>query len=365
MNPTLFNIPKPPRRAAAAWALALWAAIAVAGSMCGDVARAGALCTAPGCAGTPYSNMADIAPIGERTGKYMDLPDSAKGPAIDPAKGYRVQQLGRDLYMVTENVYQAMFMVHERGVIVVDAPPSIAAHIPKAIAEVTHKPITHLIYSHSHSDHIGGAKSLGGRPVIIAQEETKKLLERARDPKRPLPTMTFGEHYRLSLGSQTLELSYHGNGHEPGNIFIYAPEQRVLMVVDVVFPGWMPFRRLALAQDIPGYFAQVEAIKSIAFDTLVSGHVARTGTKADVELQSQFINDLKAAAGKALQTTKPGEELNARDTNNPWAYFDNYIDRVALQCVNTLTPKWSSRLAAFDVFIWDQCYAMEQSLRID
>jgi len=33
--------------------------------------------------------------------------------------------------------------------------------------------------------------------------------------------------------------------------------------------------------------------------------------------------------------------------------------------VNTLAPKWSKKLAAFDVFIWDQCYAMEQSLRIE
>jgi hypothetical protein len=38
---------------------------------------------------------------------------------------------------------------------------------------------------------------------------------------------------------------------------------------------------------------------------------------------------------------------------------------VAAQCVDALTPKWSSKLAAFDVYIWDQCYAMEQSLRID
>ena len=30
-----------------------------------------------------------------------------------------------------------------------------------------------------------------------------------------------------------------------------------------------------------------------------------------------------------------------------------------------LTPKWSTRLAAFDVYMWDQCYSMEQSLRID
>jgi len=46
-------------------------------------------------------------------------------------------------------------------------------------------------------------------------------------------------------------------------------------------------------------------------------------------------------------------------------FFDNYIDRVALACVNQLTPKWSTTLAAYDVYIWDQCFAMEQSLRID
>lgn len=137
------------------------------------------------------------------------------------------------------------------------------------------------------------------------------------------------------------------------------------MVVDVIFPGWMPWRRLALAQDIRGLFRQVEEIKKIRFDTLVAGHVARTGTPADVELQSEFMNDLKAAAGAALKATKPGEGLNPLDKANPWAGFDNYIDRVAVECVNRLTPKWSTRLAAFDVYIWDQCFAMEQSLRID
>ena len=30
-----------------------------------------------------------------------------------------------------------------------------------------------------------------------------------------------------------------------------------------------------------------------------------------------------------------------------------------------LTPKWSTKLAAYDVYIWDQCFALEQSLRID
>jgi hypothetical protein len=38
---------------------------------------------------------------------------------------------------------------------------------------------------------------------------------------------------------------------------------------------------------------------------------------------------------------------------------------VAAQCVNTLTAKWSAKLAGFDVYVWDQCFAMEQSLRIE
>jgi glyoxylase-like metal-dependent hydrolase (beta-lactamase superfamily II) len=319
----------------------------------------------PGTPGAPYANMPAIAPIGVRVDKYLDVPDLAKGPAVDPAKGYRTQKLGNGLYMITDGAYQSMFMTYEDGVVVVDAPPSYAARIPAAIAEVTDKPITHLVYSHYHVDHIAGAKSLGGHPVIIAQTETNRILARDNDPNRPLATITFDDQYRLSVGSQVLELSYHGNAHAPGNIFIYAPKQRTLMVVDVIFPGWMPWRRLAVAQDIPAVFVQVKEISRWDFDTLVGGHVARTGTHADVTTQLAFMEDLKAAAEAALKATKPGEGLDPLDRSNPWAGFDNYIDRVALGCVNQLTPKWSTKLAAYDVYIWDQCFAMEQSLRID
>jgi glyoxylase-like metal-dependent hydrolase (beta-lactamase superfamily II) len=320
---------------------------------------------AAGAPGMPYANMPALAPIGVRVDKYLDVPESARGPAIDPAKGYRLERLGDGLYMVTEGAYQSMFLTYEDGVVVVDAPPSYAAKIPQAIAEVTNKPITHVVYSHAHADHIAGVNSLGGKPIIIAQAETNRLLARDQDPNRPLATVTFEDRYRLTAGSQVLELSYHGNAHVPGNIFIYAPKQRTLMVVDMIFPGWMPWRRFAVAQDVQGYFAQVRTISTMEFDTLVGGHVARTGTRADVERQLAFIEDVKSAAQAALKATVPGEGLDAADRANPWAVFDNYIDRVALACVNQLTPKWSSKLAAYDVYIWDQCYAMEQSLRID
>ncbi len=119
--------------------------------------------------------------------------------------------------MLTEGAYQSMFLVHENGVVVIDAPPVYAAHIPQAIAEVTTKPITHVVYSHSHIDHIGGSEGLGGQPVIIAHEETAPAAH-ARRGSEPAaadgdvpPTVT-----RSRVGGQVLELSYHGNGHEPG-----------------------------------------------------------------------------------------------------------------------------------------------------
>src|SRR5215203_5122880 len=70
----------------------------------------------PGTAGEPYPKMPEIAPLGVRIGKHLEVPESSKGPAIDPGKGYRLQDLGEGLYMVTDNIYQSMFMVYSKGV---------------------------------------------------------------------------------------------------------------------------------------------------------------------------------------------------------------------------------------------------------
>ena len=105
-------------------------------SACAPSTRAAAPAdVVPGAAADAYPDVPASAPIGARIGKYLDVPPSAQGPAVDPAKGYRRQDLGRGLHMVTDNVYQSLFLVHEGGVVVVDAPPNVAAHIPKAIAE--------------------------------------------------------------------------------------------------------------------------------------------------------------------------------------------------------------------------------------
>ncbi|NJN81758.1 MAG: MBL fold metallo-hydrolase [Caldilineaceae bacterium] len=69
-----------------------------------------------------------------------------------------------------------IFMVTGEGVIVVDAPPTIGEKALAAIAEVTDEPITHVIYSHAHADHIGAAGIYPEDAVYIAQEETAARL---------------------------------------------------------------------------------------------------------------------------------------------------------------------------------------------
>ena len=109
--------------------------------------------------------------------------------------------------------------------------------------------------------------------TYIAQQETATILKDHNDTSVPAPTLTFSKSYTVRLGNQTLVLDYKGVNHERGNIFIYAPTQRVLMLVDVVFPGWVPFRDLAIAEDVPGFIKAHGQALSYPFDTLVAGHL--------------------------------------------------------------------------------------------
>src|SRR6266545_4659440 len=114
-------------------------------------------------------------------------------------------------------------------------------------------------------------------PSTTSPGPTAGPLASAADPNRPLPTVTFQDKHHLGVGGEVLQLEYHGANHAPGNIFIYAPDYATLMVVDVLFPGWAPFKNLAVSQDIPDW---VKA-QSIAMDypwTLLESLRIDTGT---------------------------------------------------------------------------------------
>jgi glyoxylase-like metal-dependent hydrolase (beta-lactamase superfamily II) len=302
----------------------------------------------------------------------IQIPETAKGPAI-PEKGYLVQEIGDQLYSVSDGSYNTMFMVTDEGVIAIDAPPTLGANYLKAIAEVTNKPITRVIYSHAHLDHIGSAGIFPRNATFIAQQETADELQRAMNVATntsmvpPVPTETFSKNMTLKVGNQTLQLDYYGNNHLPGNIFIYTPQQKVLMLVDIIFPGWIPFPYLAIAKDTAGFIeAHDIALNNYDFDTIVAGHLTRLGTKADVGVQREFVMDLEKAADNANQNVSfSGIASQVGSFDNPWLLFSKYIDAINKQCEEVMLPKWESKLGGAEIFMSTHCFTMTESGRVD
>jgi glyoxylase-like metal-dependent hydrolase (beta-lactamase superfamily II) len=226
--------------------------------------------------------------------------------------------------------------------------------------------VTHLVYSHSHADHIGAAAIFGNGVKRVAHAETKRLLGIARDANRPSPTVTFDDCYELQVGGERLELSYHGPNHSPDNIFIRVPSAATLMVVDVVFPGWVPFKNLAESQDIPGWIAAHDAVLATPWQTLIGGHLGRLGTRADVILQRDYVNDLASSARATLNTLDPTPFFaKYGPTGNAWAIFKSYLDAAAEHAAAPIAAKYTGRLAAADVFTTANAAAMVNSARID
>ena len=307
----------------------------------------------------------EAKPHPEKMISAAPIPDAAIGPAIDFSKGYLVEEIKDGLYWVTDGAYNTIFLVTAQGVIVVDAPPSIGQNYLNAIAEVTELPITHVIYSHTHRDHIGAASMFPSDAVIIAHQETASQLEQRNDPNRPVPTVTFEEKYTLEIGNQVLELEYHGPIHEPGNIFIYAPQQKVLMLVDIVFPGWTPFKDLAMAEDVPAFIVAHDIILEYDFDTYVGGHLTRLGTSQDVVIQKEYFQDIQENAALANQQVDFMAIAQEVGFENPWLIFQIYADTITQQCTDATVPDWIDRLAGVDLFTYDHCWKISESQRID
>ena len=299
--------------------------------------------------------------LARSTGEFLPLPAQAR-PQDEPPGGFRLQRAGKNGYVVIAGIYQATFVVTSEGVVLIDAPPSLADKLPTAIKSVTSKPVTYVILTHDHYDHIGAATKFVGAK-LVAHELTAQLLSVYPDPERPIPTITFsGRHRTLTVGGERFELIYPGPNHETGNIIVYVPQEKLAVMTDLVMPGWVPYRGWGNADHIPGILKAHDALLELDFDTYVGGHVYRTGTRHDVEQSRAYLVDL-------LNWTK--EEMSAvpfkpaAEPANVWAAQKVWLDQVATRVTARLVAKWKDTLAGADTFTHDTVSTAIVSLSTD
>ena len=282
-------------------------------------------------------------------------------------KEYDVKEIKSGVYVVSSNGYNVMFLVTGDNVVVIDAPPAIGDNILKAISEITNETVGHLIYSHAHKDHIGDAHTIVQQDPdikIIAQNETADILKMRNDPNRPIPTITFVDNTTMNVGNTTIQLTYPGPYHQRGNIFIYLPEQKVLMAVDQLTPGEVPWKHLDVTPEVPALEKSYDQALAYDFDVYVPGH-GKTGTKEDISMQKEYVNDLKNYSQLALANVNYTEATKNIDKQNNAAATEAYFNALTDICVNKMDNKWKGKLNGVGVWTDEHCEKMIQSIRVD
>ena len=300
---------------------------------------------------------------------YAPIPRSALGPALNE-QGYHVGRVERNLFWVTDGVYNSAFLATPDGVVLFDAPPSIGNNLKRAIDEIaaaegTSNTVTHLVYSHHHADH-GGAASLFENVVRIGHEETRRLLARDGDQARPLPDVTFADTYTLEVGGERVDLAWHGSNHTPDNIYIHFPGHDTLMLIDIVNAGWVPIYNTNLSEDVQGYMQAPEKALAYEWSHLISGHVGRLATREDVAVHQQYIADIEASSREALASVNP-VPYYMHYGENFWAGIKGHLGTVTERAAAPVIAKYTGVLAAADIedFTLTTTFAIMQSLRLD
>jgi glyoxylase-like metal-dependent hydrolase (beta-lactamase superfamily II) len=300
---------------------------------------------------------------------YAPLPPSALGVSLND-QGYYVGRVERNLYWVTDGVYQAAFLATGDGIVQFDAPPSIGHNLRRAIDEIAaaegvSNKVTHFVYSHHHDDH-GGAAFLFDDAVRIGHEETSRLLRRDNNPGRPLPQVTFADRYTLEVGGERVELAWHGSNHSPDNIYIHFPDHDALMLIDIVNAGWVPIYNTNLSEDVPGYMGAPAIAMDYPWRHLICGHLGRLATRDDVELHQRYIADIEASAQEALASVDP-VPYYTHYWPNFWAGVKAHLDAVTERTAAPVIAKYTGVLAAADIEVFTRttAFAIMQSLRLD
>jgi glyoxylase-like metal-dependent hydrolase (beta-lactamase superfamily II) len=212
--------------------------------------------------------------------------------------------------------------IQANGVTVVDTKvPGWGQPLIDKIKELTDKPITTVINTHTHFDHAGGNPEFPTTVEVVTHENTARLMREGNpvtglqgtQPNvfkdsggRGLPKRTYKDRMTLGSGNDRVELHYFGRAHTGGDTFVVFPAARVLHTGDA-FPNKgnpiMDANNGGSGVDYADTIAKAAALPNI--ETVVTGHAGNTMTMADVKEYSDFIRELVSsvrAAKKAGQT---------------------------------------------------------------
>ncbi len=200
----------------------------------------------------------------------------------------------------------------EESVVAVDAQyPVSGADFRHSIPSVTAKPVTHLLLTHYHGDHVFGSQAFKDCEIVAHRllKETveenlrtvwrkpEKVLKEVRT-NRPdrvwlyeglkivLPTKTFDERFTLN-GVEMI----HTGGHTAGSSIVYVSDDRVLFAGDLVFAETFPWAGDPSA-DPDKWIQAFKTILDMNIEIIVPGHGSLCD-KSEIKIQLDWFEAVR------------------------------------------------------------------------
>lgn len=223
-----------------------------------------------------------------------------------------------DVYRFQNNFHYSLLTVTQAGVVVVDPINEAAATWLRAnLKQITDKPITHLIYSHSHGDHASGGKALlSENTVVIAQANAPEEIDGVK------PTMRFTDSKSLKVGGKTFEMTWLGEGHGKDLIAVVVRPENVAFITDAASPKRLPYRDMPRS-NIDGWINQVKKLETLDFKVFAPAH-GKVGTKADTRQVRTYMERLRTRVLAGLKSGKSVDDLAASVTMPEYKDWGQY-----------------------------------------
>ena len=238
----------------------------------------------------------------------------------------QVEQLEDNLFVLRGGGGNSAAFVTSDGVVLVDTKvPGWGQPLIDTIAELTPNPVTTIINTHTHFDHVSGNVKFPATVDVVAHENTQRLMREwneitgfnfagedvfAASNGRGIATRTFADRMTLGSGADQVDLYYFGRGHTGGDAWVVFPSLRVMHAGDM-FPG----KQVPVLDANNGGsgvdFAET-LIKSHAtltdIDTIITGHSTQM-TRDDLREYAEFMRELVAAVREAKAAGRSVDDI--------------------------------------------------------
>ncbi|HFX4716219.1 TPA: MBL fold metallo-hydrolase [Escherichia coli] len=259
---------------------------------------------------------------------------------------YILQKIGERTYYVQRYFYSTTFYVGEKGVLLFDAPEGRGKYLLQAIRDVTPLPVTALVYSHYHVDHIGDspfwndeAKKEGVNLRIIASKATAEKMQ-FMNSRLPVATQVLSKKDdQFKFEKQTIELHrFVKAGHTDDHSVWLLKQEKVAHSPDLLNPDQLPMMGFAVSDTLVYHDSNLRQVEMLDWKYFIGGH-GNIGSHDDFKFQRQFLNDLRDTTIKVRKEESFGKFMN-KTANNHADFARAQREAIIKKVTEVLRPKY-------------------------